>query len=323
MCELSNKSCRRFDHFSPRLNRAFTLVELLVVIAIIAILIALLLPAVQAAREAARRTQCANHLKQVGLALHNYHGSAGRFPPGLLMWGARVENGCGTPPNISAIKYQSFGFLTFILTYLEQVNVDDIVKYILREYPDSSVAGSKVVPPYLCPSDPQGAEWTYGLEPPLMKTNLSAVADSLDYTCDGRRYRLGKDDIPQAHGQVYRGADGILYNNSKTRIADVFDGTSQTLLFGEVTGGERGSHHGWFWLTHNANDTADGINGPNTMPGGGSFVFYGGGFSSYHPGGGHFAFGDASVHFLSEAMSQTVLTALTSRNQGEVVGNDY
>ena len=303
-------------------NVAFTLVELLVVIAIIAILIALLLPAVQSAREAARRTQCANHLKQVGIALHNYHNMSNRFPPGLLMWGARAENGCGTPSGVSAIKYQSFGFLTFILPYLEQVNVDDIVLYVLREYPDSAEAGSRVIPPYLCPSDPQGAEYTYGTEPPLMKTNLSAVADSLDYTCDGRRYRLGKRDIPNATGQVYRGANGMLFNNSSTRIGDVFDGTSQTLCVGEVTGGEPGSHHGWFWLTHNANDTADGINGPTTVPGGGSFVFYGGGFSSYHPGGCHFLFGDASTHFLSETINQAVLSALTTRGAGDIVG-DY
>ena len=309
-------------------RRGFTLVELLVVIAIIGILVALLLPAVQAAREAARRMQCANNFKQVGIALHLYHSTNNKFPPGLLMWGASHEGDiCGRPPDVSPIKYQSFGFLTFILRYLEQANIDDIIDYLKREYGDSAVAGSKRIPTYICPSDPQGYEGVYDTDPPLMKTNMSCVADSINYLCPStsnpnsfRMHRLGKDD---SAGR-YRGADGVLFNNSKTRIADIRDGTSQTLLVGEVTGGRAGSYVGYFWITHNSNDTADGINGPSTVPGGAtSFLFYGGGFSSYHSGGCQFTFADGSVHFLSESMDQAVLSALTTRSNGEVIRSEF
>ena len=299
-------------------RHGFTLVELLVVIAIIGVLVALLLPAVQAAREAARKTQCANNFKQVGIGMHNHHTTLGRFPPGLLMWGDSSEGGCGRPPNVPSIKNQSFGFLTYILPYLEQGNLDHIIEHIMIEYGDSAEAGSKVVPMYICPSDPQGPEWVYDIDPPLMKTNMSAVADSLDYTCDGDTYyRLGLSD---ALALGYRGANGVLYNNSKIRIAQITDGTSNTLMVGEVTGGRSGSNEGWFWITHAANDTADGINGPATVPGGGSFAFYGGGFSSFHPGGCHFVFADSSTHFLSENIDQAVLAALTTRDQGDIVG---
>ena len=102
---------------------AFTLVELLVVIAIIAILIALLLPAVQAARESARRVQCSNHFKQVGLALHNYHTAIGSFPPGMIGWDSRWSSSCG--PKGSGSYYIGFGWSSFILPYLEQQNLYD------------------------------------------------------------------------------------------------------------------------------------------------------------------------------------------------------
>ena len=320
----------------------FTLVELLVVIAIIAILIALLLPAVQAARAAARRMQCANNFKQVGIALHNYHSSYGKFCPGIFMW---EDSGCSTPPWTPSVggrkAFQGWGWGAFILPYLEQGTVNELIDYDARSYPWAGFGdannpikpGCQRIEAYLCPDDPQGFELlgccsaqsfcgTDNNNEDLGKTNMAAVADSIDYTCDGRMPRLGDQrDV----GGRYRPANGILHNNSNTRITHITDGTSSTLMIGEITGWHKGTHTGKFWISHNTDDTAQGINGPDTLPGGATtFIFHdGGGFSSFHSGGCHFTLGDGSVRFLSEYVDQVVLDALASRNLGDVVSGEY
>ena len=126
--------------------------------------------------------------------------------------------------------------------------------------------------------------------------------------------------------RVEAGANGVMYNHSRTRVAHIVDGTSGTLLVGEITGWEPGSFTGTntvgkFWISWNADDTSAGINGPFSLPGGSDkFYFRDGGFSSFHVGGCHFTFADGSVHFLSENMDQAVLAALTTRNDGDIVG---
>jgi len=316
-------------------SRAFTLVELLVVITIIGILIALLLPAVQAAREAARRMQCANGFRQVGIAMHNYHAAHRSFPPGLIMGTSATPAACGTP---MGRYYGGFSWSVFILPYIEQQQVYDMVDFIQADSPsygfsyfepenpanpgkNTRKAGETVIPAYLCPSDPQGGElvtccsWDSPNTPEdLRQTNMVGVADSQEFTCDGGNW----------WPLQYRLADGMMAERQPCRIADVTDGTSNTLMIGEVTGGGAGSHLSRFWISWNIGDTANGINGPFTVPGGGKLVsHHATDPSSFHPGGCHFAFGDGSVHFIAETIDSVTLAALTTRAEGDVVSGGF
>ena len=126
-------------------RRAFTLIELLVVIAIIAVLIALLLPAVQAAREAARRMQCTNNLKQIGIALHNYHAAIGAFPPGYLSLMDPVTFDNDGP---------GWGWASFSLNQMEQLPVYNSINFVLGiEFPANQTARLTMIGSFLCPSD--------------------------------------------------------------------------------------------------------------------------------------------------------------------------
>ena len=301
-----------------RYRHGFTLVELLVVIAIIAILIALLLPAVQAAREAARRTQCSNHLKQIGISLHNYHAAESKFPIGELYihW---LHNPLGLD------EYYAKGWSVRILPYIEQLELSDqftVENGIWGTFgPNQIHLGLNRVKIFQCPSDGQdelihvgGAGNTYTNHPEgimFYSSNVGGVADSVS------RWKPRAADIYQCH--VIEG-DGMLMNIKPIRIRDVFDGTSNTLMVGEVTGGEPGSRRGHWWVNWNVFSTPNGINGPATIPGEGFYqrieeIC----FSSYHPGGCHFLRADGSVHFESENIDQVILTALTTRAGGEVI----
>ncbi|MEA1949825.1 MAG: DUF1559 domain-containing protein [Planctomycetota bacterium] len=294
---------------NSRVSDGFTLVELLVVIAIIGILIALLLPAVQAAREAARRSQCANNFRQVGLALHNYHGVHNVFPP------ATFHTQSGTCS--FSETYYGYSWSAFILPYFEQDSNYDAFDFTQWYWTGGSAglnASGRAIPLYICPSDPQRDELVGctgrinrpGRDPneDLGRTNMDAVADSVDWTCDSRWPRLD--------------GDGVLYNYSKTKIADISDGTSHTLLVGEITGAESGTYAGHNFVTWNLSDTALGINGPYSRPGGGTWRYREAGFSSFHAGSGcHFLFADGSTHFIIEDIDQKTLAAMTTRAGGE------
>jgi prepilin-type N-terminal cleavage/methylation domain-containing protein len=204
---------------------AFTLVEVLVVIAIIGILIALLLPAVQAAREAARRAQCQNNLKQIGLAAHNHESALGRLPPAF-----RGESIGGAP-----WYYDLWGTLALLTPYLEQTAVYNSIDLKLTMYQLTSpwgiqapVAAKTVVPVFLCPSDRMQSVCSdaYAIPGELAPTNYAFCLGS--GTTRGKTGWLGSP----------YDADGVFFARSKTRITDIRDGSSNTVGASERLLGE-------------------------------------------------------------------------------------
>jgi prepilin-type N-terminal cleavage/methylation domain-containing protein/prepilin-type processing-associated H-X9-DG protein len=207
-----------------RFRAAFTLVELLVVVAIIAILIGLLLPAVQKVREAAARVKCENSLKQIGIALHAFHDANGRLPPGLgaaldaydVQAGNVASATHDTIPSMLAPTYNRYAsWLTWILPQIEQ----DARFTTMRQTKNPNGPAGGIVPTYLCPSDPRGSY--LGPTPS-------------DYTTQGDRpptFYAGVAGI--ALNAKWPVSDGVLYNRSKTRLTDITDGNSTTLMVGE------------------------------------------------------------------------------------------
>ncbi|MEI8018387.1 MAG: DUF1559 domain-containing protein [Schlesneria sp.] len=206
-------------------RRAFTLIELLVVIAIIAILIALLLPAVQQAREAARRTQCRNNLKQLGLALHNYESSLQTFPPNLVPGGNYNYSG------------GNWGVLAYLSPYLDQTPIYNLMNLNAPTYaatspyniadPNNALAASYVIPMFLCPSDKaRSLGGDYGVAS-LGPSNYCANQGSGTNVLTGGTI----------NGSPYN-ADGVMFANSKIRIADITDGTSNTACMSESVLGD-------------------------------------------------------------------------------------
>ena len=300
-----------------RQRTGFTLIELLVVIAIIAILIALLLPAVQAAREASRRTHCANNFRQIGVAFHNYHSAHDRFAPGLINRHTSL-----TGPGY--VNFVGAGFCAFLLPYLEQVVIDDQWDWVGDGWhgvygPHNIYVGKNRIEAYLCPSDPQdellhvGSNAnTYTNDPDGIfwwKTNVAGVADSFS----------AWEDAASPWSRPIADGDGMLMNLRAFRVAEVFDGTSNTVMVGEITGGESGSKSGIPWAHWNLSSPSLGINGPATIPGEGFFRATVDHFSSYHPGGCHFLRVDSSVQLVSENIDQMILDAMVTRAGGEVI----
>ncbi|REJ91521.1 MAG: DUF1559 domain-containing protein [Planctomycetota bacterium] len=238
-------------------RKAFTLIELLVVIAIIAILIALLLPAVQQAREAARRTQCRNNLKQLGLALHNYHDAHSVFPAGYYSYG--TSDGTGPPwAQIDPLTWDAapgWGWGTMLLPYLDQANVSARLEAVNPIWtPAYADAIATKLPVFLCPTT------TGGDEKFVVRDSTGAPL-----TIAGTQVTLGRSHYVASHGQescwgecgaaltgeiftniytsttttitingdVSRVADGPFYRNSATRFRDITDGTTNTIFLGE------------------------------------------------------------------------------------------
>lgn len=315
-------------------QKAFTLVELLVVIAIIGVLVALLLPAVQAAREAARRTTCANHFKQIGLGLQNYHSAHDKFPVGVNMWDQQSWSACALPPSGSSHPrandfFWGWGWGTYILPYLERQNIYDQLDFSEWDYwgTKSRVVGSYNIEAYLCPSDAQSGEWINccggssmsdrngdGAFDDVKGLSAAGVASSTDAFCGPRRYPSPEQD-------------GVLFQQSKINAKNITDGLSNTLMVGEVVGHGAGTYYGFYWHTWNLMHTPNGINTPlQIIRQTGFYNMYGattGGFASYHPGGCHFVMADGSVHFFNETISQVTLSALTTRADDDLATVDF
>jgi prepilin-type N-terminal cleavage/methylation domain-containing protein/prepilin-type processing-associated H-X9-DG protein len=305
---------------------AFTLIELLVVMAIIAILIGLLLPAVQKVREAAARLQCLNNLKQMGLACHNHHDARKAFPPGYQASEPYTDGATDTAPG--------WGWAAFLLPYLEQ---DNLYRQLNLTLPVSQSAGIQtVLPVYQCPSD---------LLPPAAFAVPDAFGKTVAPAAPSSYAGCGGGDESDTAGPT---GLGIFYRNSKTRLADVTDGTSNTLLIGE----RAWSNANGIW----AGALPGGVilrGQQNPNPGSGA-AFYpaatlvlahshlnnaqtdtDGGlddFSSNHLGGSNFVFADGSVRFLRSIPGDLeggyspeglLFQAMGTRNKGEVVPSDF
>jgi prepilin-type N-terminal cleavage/methylation domain-containing protein len=199
---------------APAVRSAFTLVELLVVIAIIGVLVALLLPAVQSAREAARRTQCSNHLRQWGLAMHNYHDTFGAFP---------MTNAQNYLPNV-----QGFSPQARLLPFLEQGNLQSLLDFTQPAFtgpfnalvpnPQFAAAFAMRIPVALCPSDPA----------PIRNVG----AGGSEYS--GINYMVSFGSATGTNYDLRWRTDGIVYENSGERMADITDGSSNTVVMSET-----------------------------------------------------------------------------------------
>lgn len=195
-------------HSKNQKRSGFTLIELLVSIAIIAILVSLLLPAVQKAREAARRTQCLNNLKQIGLAVHNYEESFKKLPPGYIHEvGTTLASGNG-----------SYSIHARLLPYLELDNLERLIDFDLPwDHPDNLIVASYRIGVYQCPTEVR----------------------------DEKRISSGREYYPHNYGfnfgtwfiwdpESNKGGDGLFYPNSKVKMSDIKDGLTNTILATEV-----------------------------------------------------------------------------------------
>jgi prepilin-type N-terminal cleavage/methylation domain-containing protein len=274
-----------------RPRKGFTLVELLVVIAIIGVLVALLLPAIQAAREAARRTQCKNNMRNIGVALHNFHDVQGHLPAGWVADEPEGEPG--------------WGWGAYLLAYLEQNALleqqVDLHSHI--DEPENADARQAVVPIYLCPSDTAGN--------PRFK--LTGLHDSLFEV--GRSNYAGVFGTEEVEDDPSNG-DGTFYHNSYVALRDILDGTSNTLITGERSSRLGGTT--WVGMVHGATEAMARVVGScDHVPNDDHLHFED--FSSFHPAGANFIFGDASVHLISEDINPAVYHALATRAGGEPV----
>jgi prepilin-type N-terminal cleavage/methylation domain-containing protein len=300
--------------------RGFTLVELLVVIAIIGVLVALLLPAVQAAREAARRSKCQNNLRQIALALHNYEGSLSSYPPSSTSgFGRGVWNYTpATPQNDPRIHLHSFASL--VLPYLEQGNLSGSIDYNLSALgPANRAVASQILPVYFCPSYP----FPKYTDDPLYVTTVGFNRFAVrNYVAIGARTVIGLSGSQPA--------EGVLFPGSKTRAAEITDGTSNTIVIAETR--ERRAS---VWIDGTSAAVAVRWLGPSpTFAGNTASInytpYFPGGFpnsivqlygpSSLHPNGAFHALADGSVQFLKQTIDVNVYDALATRNGGEMVG---
>ncbi len=311
MANRSSLRCYRNPQSAIRNQKsAFTLVELLVVITIIGILIALLLPAVQAAREAARRLQCANNLKQMGLALHNYHQALGSFPAGAA-W-------------LDASSCKGVGWHVSLLPYLEQQSFfDQLDPTVPPDKGDNAAKGEQIFDVFTCPSagreqrdvNPTPYDWKL--------TNYSGVMGA---------GRISKVALENSSCGDYC-TDGTLFPFSGVRIADIRDGSSHTMIVGERTYQLRLWTKGGYYKSSPTSqvciEASKNVRWPINSdpevacywdcPGGRTCMFNDLFFGSRHPGGAQFAFADGSVHFIEETINFTIYENLSMIADGEVI----
>ncbi|WP_437223687.1 DUF1559 domain-containing protein [Planctomicrobium sp. SH661] len=318
--------------------RGFTLIELLVVIAIIAVLVSLLLPAVQQAREAARRSQCKNNLKQIGLALQNYHDVHNTFPPGV--------SGKINPTSGSNYETNAPCWFQFVLPMVDQVNLyNQFAIQMSTNVPSYNYNGrTRIVGTFVCPSDPNS---------PRPKTYSTALARELGFSgnylvCAGSKVftpsaavsdntatRENEADIADVNMLA---RDGMFYGLSRTRIRDVTDGTSNTILLGECLQVRESvpaepDLRGAYYFAKRGTVLFSTLNPPNTSVGDrlsrcvseiwtpcngegtDNAVIHA---RSQHVGGAQHGMADGSVVFISDNIDRATYQFIGTRSGGEV-----
>ena len=310
-----------------RRQGGFTLIELLVVIAIIGVLVALLLPAVQAAREVARRAQCSNNLKQMGLALHSYQSSFRVFPKG----GAGVANLL----NPLAQQRWTLSWGAAILGELGERSVYENLNHDLQYLHDANLtAGRTRLAVYLCPTSANLDDYKPNGDTPTSSTKYARTDYGGNWgerslrcypqTNCQNNYSDSGDSSGHGRGMMLIGAERTI------SIRDVSDGTAKTIMIGEAPDGLHSiwnGHKNVFDQSAPLNAKAASTAGPvrwqscaspfRSKPG--SFCDFGQEFHSYHPNGANFLFVDGSVRFIDENIDVKQFAAMLSRSGGELV----
>ncbi len=329
-------------------QRGFTLIELLVVIAIIGVLIALLLPAVQSAREAARRAQCTNNLKQIGLAMHNYHSSNGGFPPPKIWPGSGRLNPGGLALNTT-------GFV-MILGHLEQQAMHNAYNFsqtscnsvyknntqVIGNYQVNTTVTSALLSVYNCPSDEQATTKTY--QPNTLTHYSMYEARRCNYVfCTG--WYTDYDSPGQQNYRSPRQYQGVFYMDLSSSVGDIKDGTSNTTMVGESPQEHISSVYGPYWGVGTHTSTCGTVRPPfyqakpypshvqwmpnaNYHPATQAPTYnprklgYAWTMGSHHSGGLNMLFADGSVRFIKNSISAATWWAINTRDGKEVVSSD-
>ena len=330
-------------------RRAFTLVELLVVIAIIGTLVGLLLPAVQAAREAARTSTCANNLKQLALGLHNYHTANSTFPLG----GSGGRGQYAWTSNLST-DANLFNWRGFILPFIDEEALYNSQKAYMKSQnqpetiSDASSAwraafnvasfASAAIAPLRCPSDPNafrsdvgqlgGSPWhvTQGSLGTVSSYFASAGSDGMSSGSSTSLCNLTPgctiyNSSEYCASGVTGGGSGVFsLRSDRTKIKDILDGTSKTLLLGETNQGNAANPNMDLWARRwtealSVTSTIAGINNQTNNN------YYRMSFASSHRGGAQFALADGAIVFLSESIDIILFCRLGTKNKGELISS--
>jgi len=312
-----------------RSRAAFTLIELLVVIAIIAVLVALIMPAVQSARESANRAQCQNNLKQLVLAATEYHDGFNSYPAGWYCAAPTYDaNGILTSGDINcatlATPYQNYMWNGMVGLFLkmEQGNLFNEINFNLRtDWPDNATAIRRTITGFVCPSNRRPT--TVG----VTQASSTSVASAVQYGPSDYRANMAAGMIPIASTSNCLVTDstgnfcliydnGVMYQNSAVNSADITDGMSNTVIFGEslaLTG---------VWSQATSCCVRTNIDRTINQP----IVFNGLNYYTYwmskHPSMVNFGFCDGSVRPVTQQINKLVLNKIMTRNGGETVSSD-